>query len=248
MHPPDEQTLRDRGFLGLRVVGDVHGDARALAAAIDGAAAARLFVVQLGDLTDHGPDSPAVLRAMFRLLDAGGGLFILGNHDHKLRRALNGAAPRIEAAGLGATLTQLRAASDGDSLAERARIEIARAPAWWRLGQRGFVHAAWHPAMAIASPPEDSGARKPDPLVSRALFGVVTGVTQPDGFPERLHSWVDRIPAGFTVYCGHDRRSTDGRPFRQQGALGGSALFLDTGAGKGGHLAWVDLPLTGAAC
>jgi hypothetical protein len=65
---------------------------------------------------------------------------------------------------------------------------------------------------------------------------------QPDGFPERLHDWVDRIPAGYTLYCGHDRRSTDGRPYVQEGALGGKAVFLDTGAGKGGHLSWVDLP------
>jgi hypothetical protein len=34
----------------------------------------------------------------------------------------------------------------------------------------------------------------------------------------------------------------DGRPFVQRGALGGRAVFLDTGAGKGGHLAWIDLP------
>jgi hypothetical protein len=53
---------------------------------------------------------------------------------------------------------------------------------------------------------------------------------------------VDRIPAGLTVYCGHDRRSTNGRPYLRRGALGGTAVFLDTGAGKGGHLSWIDLP------
>jgi protein phosphatase len=53
---------------------------------------------------------------------------------------------------------------------------------------------------------------------------------------------VDRIPAGVTVYCGHDRRSTDGRPYRRVGSSGGTAVFLDTGAGKGGHLSWIDLP------
>jgi hypothetical protein len=90
--------------------------------------------------------------------------------------------------------------------------------------------------------PLEAGAGKPDPILSRALFGQVTGRMQPDGFPERLHDWVDRIPAGYTLYCGHDRRSTDGRPYVQEGALGGKAVFLDTGAGKGGHLSWVDLP------
>jgi len=27
-----------------------------------------------------------------------------------------------------------------------------------------------------------------------------------------------------------------------RGALGGRAIFLDTGAGKGGALAWIDVP------
>ena len=66
---------------------------------------------------------------------------------------------------------------------------------------------------------------------------------QPDGYPERSLNWVDRIPAGTTVYCGHDRRSTDGRPYRRTGQAGGTAIFLDTGAGKGGHLSWIDIDL-----
>ncbi len=39
----------------LRVVGDVHGDTRAFAFAAD----TDRFVIQLGDLTDGGPDSAA---------------------------------------------------------------------------------------------------------------------------------------------------------------------------------------------
>ena len=78
-------------------------------------------------------------------------------------------------------------------------------------------------------------------VLSRALYGEPTGRTQQDGYPERSLRWVDRIPEGLTVYCGHDRRSTDGRPYIRKGAQGGTAVFLDTGAGKGGHLSWIDL-------
>ena len=70
----------------IRVVGDVHGDATAFAYA----AATDRFVVQLGDLTDYGPDSATTLRIMFDLIDGGRGLFLLGNHDLKLARALAG--------------------------------------------------------------------------------------------------------------------------------------------------------------
>ncbi len=238
--PAPRDDLRARGFRGLRVVGDVHGDAVAFAYAIRGAEAAELFVLQLGDLTDYGPDSPEALRLAFALLDTGRGRFLLGNHDHKLRRALTGARVRM-AEGLGRTLAQLEEAPDGDALARRAVEEIARAPAWLALGAWGFVHGGWHPAMQHRAPGPEAGASKPDPLLSRALFGQVSGRMQADGFPERLHGWVDRIAPGLTVFCGHERRSADGRPYRQRGAAGGEAVFMDTGAGKGGHLSWMDL-------
>jgi protein phosphatase len=235
------EALRRAGFSGLRVVGDLHGDAEGFAASIAGAESEDLFVLQLGDLTDHGPDSVAVLRMMFSLLDARRGCFLLGNHDHKLRRALAGASVRMEADGLARTLQQIEAAPDGAALSARAMEEIARAPAWLVSGNRGFVHGAWHEAMRHALPPPDAGTRRPNGPVSRALFGEVTGRLRADGSPERIYRWVDRLPPDFQVYCGHDNRSTDGRPVTQQGQWGGSAVFLDTGAGKGGHLSWMDL-------
>lgn len=231
-----------RGFAGLRVVADVHGDAEAFIHAVEGALAADMFVLQLGDLTDHGPDSPEVLRRIFALIDQGQGLFLLGNHDHKLRRALTGTQLRIQAEGLGRTLAQLDAAPDGDVLKARAVEEIGRAPAWIRDGGRIFVHGGYHPGMLHAAPPPDAGSQKAQGLVTRALFGQVTGRMRQDGFPDRVHDWVDKIPADVTVVCGHDRRSLDGRPFLADGALGGRCVFLDCGAGKGGHLAWIDLP------
>ncbi|MCS6890028.1 MAG: metallophosphoesterase [Rhodovarius sp.] len=240
---PDPLRLRERGFRGLRVVGDVHGDARGFEAAAAGAEAEGLFLLQLGDLTDGGSDAPAVLRRMFGLLDRGRGLFLLGNHDHKLRRALLGARLRGPLEGLEATLAQLDAAPDGEALKARVIAEVARAPAWLKRGQALFVHAAFHPDMLLHDPPPDAGERRPEPPVTRALYGQVARGVRADGYPERLIHWVDHIPAGLTVYCGHDSRSRDGRPLRLRGRSGGDAVFLDTGAGKGGHLSWIDLPV-----
>ncbi|WP_211847776.1 metallophosphoesterase [Neoroseomonas eburnea] len=240
---PTLESLRQAGFRGLRVVGDVHGDARGFAAAAAGAEAAGLFLVQLGDLTDSGPDSPAVLRTIFALLDAGRGLFLLGNHDHKLRRALLGESLRIDGAGLGRTLDQIAAAPDSAMLRARAIEEIGCAPAWLRFGRLFCVHAAFHDGMLHHPSPPDAGIARPEGLVGRAIFGQVTGRRGQDGFPIRLTNWVDRIPEGMTVLVGHDNRSRDGRPAVISGAQGGRALFLDTGAGKGGALAWQDFPL-----
>jgi Calcineurin-like phosphoesterase len=215
----------------IRVVGDVHGDVTGFAYAI----ATDRFIVQLGDLPDHGPDSAGTLRMMFDLVDGGGGLFILGNHDLKLARALSGDQVRIESV-VQATIDQM-----DDTLKARTLRQVAEAPAWLRHGSALFVHGGFHTQM-LEQPSPEHGLDRPHGPLARALYGEPTGRMQADGYPERSLRWVDRIPAGLTVYCGHDRRSHDGRPYVRQGMLGGTAVFLDTGAGKGGHLSWIDLP------
>ena len=214
----------------IRVVGDVHGDAAAFGYAV----ATDRFIVQLGDLTDYGPDSAGALRIMFRVIDEGRGLFLLGNHDLKLARCLAGLPVRSEP-NLEATLAQL-----DDGLKERVVVEVAAAPGWLRHDGVLFVHGGFHTAM-LNGPAPEHGLDRPGGPLARALYGQPTGRTQPDGYPERSIRWVDRIPAGITVYCGHDRRSLDGRPYVRRGHAGGAAVFLDTGAGKGGHLSWIDL-------
>jgi hypothetical protein len=215
----------------VRVVGDVHGDATAFAYAI----ATDRFIIQLGDLADHGPNSAGTLRMMFDLVETGRGLFILGNHDLKLGRVLAGDQVRIEPV-VQATLDQM-----DDALKARTLRLVAQAPAWVRSGSALFVHGGFHTAM-LEQPSPDHRLGRPQGPLARALYGEPTGRMQADGYPERSLRWVDRIPEGLTVYCGHDRRSSDGRPYVRQGLLGGTAVFLDTGAGKGGHLSWIDLP------
>lgn len=215
----------------VRVVGDVHGDATGFGYAI----ATDRFIVQLGDLTDHGPNSADTLRMMFDLVESGRGLFILGNHDLKLARVLAGEHVRIDPV-VQATVDQM-----DDALKARTLRLVAQAPAWLRYGSVIFVHGGFHTAMLEQISP-DHGLDRPQGALARALYGEPTGRSQSDGFPERSLRWVDRIPNGLTVYCGHDRRSNDGRPYVRHGMLGGTAVFLDTGAGKGGHLSWIDLP------
>src|SRR5690606_25081827 len=66
----------------------------------------RRTLVFLGDLVDRGPNTPAVLRLVMRLVGEGKALCVPGNHDVKLLRKLNGKNVRV-AHGLAATLEQL---------------------------------------------------------------------------------------------------------------------------------------------
>jgi protein phosphatase len=171
---------------------------------------------------------------MFRLIDEKRGLFILGNHDFKLARALRGDSV-VRGPGLEETLKNLR-----PDLAERAKAEIMAAPAWVHHENKFFVHGGFHPAM-LTTPPPPFPTGRANALLARALYGQTTGRVTGNGKPERLIAWVNAVPANLTVYCGHDRRSTDDRPYTKHGAQGGTTIFLDTGAGKGGHLSWVDV-------
>lgn len=214
----------------LRIVGDVHGDTKAFAAAAE----TDRFLIQLGDLVDDGPDTTGTLRVMLRLLEEGRGMFILGNHDYKLARALRG--EKLRSVPTARTLAELPAALRDPTLAA-----LAAAPAWMALEGRVFVHGGFHPAMLEEAPHIMPPSGRPGPLLARALYGQTTGRVTGSGRPERLIRWVDEIPAGFTVYAGHDQRSKDGRPYVRHGKKGGEAMFLDTGAGKGGHLSWIDI-------
>lgn len=152
----------------------MHGDARAFAAAL----ATERFVVQLGDLTEHGPDSAGALNLMLERLTAGRGLFLLGNHDLKLARALAGRQVRRDP-----TLIETLAALD-PALRERALAAIAAAPAWLSVGRRFFVHGGFHTGMLASKAPPAPIEGPVSGLLARALYGETTGRMQPDGYPD----------------------------------------------------------------
>ncbi len=75
------------------IVGDVHGEIGALenllahlGYADDGDHAAGRRLVFVGDLTDRGPNSPAVLRKVMQLVESGRAQCVIGNHELNLLR------------------------------------------------------------------------------------------------------------------------------------------------------------------
>lgn len=221
----------------LRVVGDVHGGIEPFSRAIAGAG--DRFVVQLGDLVDRGPDSPACLQAALGLVGSGRGLFVRGNHDYKLASSLLGRPVRI-GGDLARTLRQIETSSDRATLV-RGFLDAWPATPWWLLlGRVLFVHGAFHRAMLDHSHPDDilSGQTR-QKVKWLALYGETRAAVGND-LPVRTYGWIETIPAGLTVIVGHDVRATDA-PLVVPGRNGGRAIFVDTGCGKGGRLSRLDL-------
>lgn len=247
-------------FKGFKVVGDVHGDFTAFNAAVMSARANNLFVVSLGDLTDRGPNSPAVMELMMDLVDSGAGGMVVGNHDDKLWRFLNGNNVKV-AHGLQTTVAQLALHPDGKAIGDRFHKMLPSVPVHATMGKFTFVHGAFHPVMLLSDVLfADRKAKVPGRgmVYSRSIYGQTDGFHDtfwrrfefstrfsfgfkfhPKGFPVRLHDWVDDVPAGHTVFVGHE--VVGDQVVTATTKNGGDAVFVDTGAGKGGHLSTVDV-------
>ncbi|CAK7192127.1 hypothetical protein COMNV_00312 [Commensalibacter sp. Nvir] len=219
----------------FRIIGDVHGDIKAFGHAVE----TDKFIIQLGDLVDYGPDSAGVLDLMLEVQKKHRGLFIIGNHDRKLGLYLKN-RKIIKDSALTETIEQIQNHPDS-SLASKIEIALERAPAWLVFKKTIFVHAGFHPKMLFEPPPDP--LKPVNTLLSRALYGEVTKKTNAHGYPIRKSNWINQVPQGYTLYCGHECRSTDGRPWKYQTPTGATIIFMDTGAGKGGHLSWIDITL-----
>ena len=144
----------------LDIVGDIHGEAAALVQLLgvlgydgDGRHRDGRTLVFVGDFCDRGPDSPAVLALVERLVRRGAALAVLGNHEINLLRddAKDGAGWFFDA----------RLDSDGPKYAPFARPTAAQRedivaflstlPIGLERADLRVIHAAWiAPAVAAA--------------------------------------------------------------------------------------------------
>jgi hypothetical protein len=239
---------------GMRWIGDVHGSLE-VDYAIDSALDQNLKLGFLGDLTDQSPDDTSgsandsvhVLRRVFQLVRDGQALLTPGNHCAKLYRYMtklrkgDGSHENIKTYhGLAQTLDEMMTSADTDEIIDGIIEVIGASKIYHRGLDHVFVHAGAVTGMFDGEPrslAEILVDRKAGGLMNRALYGQTTGQTKDDGFPERIYDWIDLVPNGKTVVIGHDKQKM---VHSKTGELGGTAVFLDTGSGKGGRLSWLD--------
>lgn len=239
MHPLLTRLLEGRD--GLRVIGDVHGHLPAFAEAVDGAMRRNFAVLSLGDLIDRGPDSPGTMELGTALVNEGWGLVVPGNHEAKHLRWARGRHVRVAPNGLGRTLDQLAHHPDGEGISRRFAAMTARMPVWLRAGRFVFVHGGFSTEMLARTPPTLGEMRARDRAAQAALYGECNGETDAAGRVIRTYGWLDTVPAGITVCIGHDAVSHT-EIVTRCGKRGGQVMHLDTGAGNGGRMSWIDIP------
>lgn len=186
------------------LIGDVHGCVNELVELLtlmgyngDGMAHPNgRKAVFVGDLCDRGPSSDEVLDLVMEMVEEKNAIVVMGNHDNKLCRYLKGNKVTVNN-GLQSTLDQLNARSEDF----RAHVLEFLLSLHWRAeldnGRLLVVHAAAPERLQG----ELTGKKKKSARAA-AFYGVTTGKTDAEGYPERV-DWAESYSGPAIVVHGH---------------------------------------------
>lgn len=177
----------------------------------------------VGDLVDRGPDSAGTLRLVMNMVRSGAALAVPGNHDEKLKRALDGKAVKA-LHGLDLTLAQLDAAGEAFRTEVRAFLDGLVSHLVLDDGKIVVAHAGL---------PEKYQGRSSGRVRSFALYGDVDGSTDDLGLPLR-RDWASEYRGAAMVVYGHT-------PVARASWVN-KTIDLDTGCVFGGRLTALRYP------
>ncbi len=173
--------------------------------------------VFLGDLVDRGPRSPDVLRLVMSMTKAGRAYTVMGNHDDKFRRWLDGQAVKVTH-GIEETIAQF--AHEDAAFKQEVRDFLYHLPSHLILDEGRLLVA--HAGLAEKFHGRFSGQER-----AFALFGDVAKHRDEYGLPIRLN-WAAEYSGSRTVVHGH----VAGHDVREENDV----FCLDTGCCFGGDL------------
>lgn len=227
----------DRRDLGgpFDIIGDVHGCAGELVAllgtlgysiSLSGDGVGRRAessvpcgrkAIFVGDLVDRGPHSPDVLRIVMAMTAASQALAVLGNHDAKFLRLLDGRQVNLSH-GLDRTVAQFAAEPRSYFESIRSFIETIPNYVWLAGGAIAVAHAGIKAEMLGTT----SAAVR-----SFCLYGETSGETDDFGLPVRYH-WAAEYEGKTSIIYGHT-------PVPEAEWVN-NTLCIDTGCCFGGKL------------
>ncbi len=177
----------------------------------------------LGDLVDRGPKTPAVLRLVMNMVNAGTAICVPGNHDVRLYRALQGKKVNLTH-GLVESMEQMN--SETETFRSEVMTFIDGLVSHYVLDNGNLV-------IAHAGMKEQYQGRTSGRVRSFALYSETTGETDEFGLPV-LHDWVSEYRGKAMVVYGHT-------PIMEPEWRNGT-LCIDTGCVFGGSLTSLRYP------
>ena len=180
-------------------------------------------VIFVGDLVDRGPRSPDVLRIAKHMVDSGNGMVVVGNHDDKLKRHLDGRNVKVSH-GLAETIEQL--AQEPPEFAAEMRKWLDSLISHYVLDGGKLV-------VAHAGLKEEMQGRASGAVRSFCMYGETTGEIDEFGLPVRW-DWAADYKGKAKVVYGHT-------PVLEANWVNGT-ICIDTGCVFGGKLTALRYP------
>lgn len=149
-------------------------------------------LVFLGDLVDRGPNSPDVLRIAMNVTASQVGHCVEGNHEHKLKRWLEGRNVRI-ANGLRETIDQIEREGPQFRGSLQPFLERLHSYLWLDRGRLVVAHAGLKARLI---------GQNSKSATRFALFGDTSGQLDEFGLPVRS-DWAARYDGSAAVVYGH---------------------------------------------
>lgn len=227
------------------VLGDVHNNFIGMMNAHIYALTHNLCMVFVGDIVDYGPDAKNTILFAHYLAKTNKAQFVRGNHDDKIYRYIKGNDVKYWPPSMETTVTAL-----ANELVESAFIGLYKSMSHYvKIGNTYITHGAIIKEFWDNTDTLSKNTRR------GFLYGEIDsekGMIEHNGqtYPHRVYNWVNSIPAGITVVVGHDRSPFEELPkfdknlsdvLVKENNSGGTAIFTDTGSGKGGFLSGVVL-------
>ena len=225
------------------IIGDVHADFVPLKRAIDFAQKNDLHLISVGDIVDGKEDGAKCVSELLKLLESGKASIVKGNHEHKIIRALNGAnvilgPPNIK------TLNEME--SDKQFAQDFRTMVEDYCKNYIKLNDIFYItHGGMHQDFWQAEKSGDITRKMTDNMMFGQADYKRTFHHNGQDYPARTYEWRHAVPKDITLVVGHDPAPLTEKPdfdnFQQDPFVytneqGGTTVWLDCGAGKGGSL------------
>ncbi|GAA0380535.1 protein phosphatase [Bacillus horti] len=186
----------------------------------------RLFIL-VGDITDRGPNSVAMIDFVVKHVRAKKALYVPGNHCNKLYRFLLGRDVQITH-GLETTVAELsKLPRDTKKQVQQDFIKLYESAPWYLTLDDGQL------IVAHAGIRKDYIGEQHKGVKFFCLYGDVTGEKDETGFPIRK-DWAQEYDGDSWIIYGHT-------PVRQPRMIN-KTVNIDTGCVFGGHLTGLRYP------
>lgn len=149
-------------------------------------------IIFVGDLVDRGNNSPDVLRLAMNAVNSGIAFCVVGNHEAKLIRKLNGSNVKLKH-GIEVTVEQLE--KESPQFIEKIKIFMESLISHYVFDDGNLV-------VSHAGIREDMQGRASSAIKAFCMYGETTGEVDEFGLPVR-HNWALDYSGKSTVVYGH---------------------------------------------